>query len=331
MLPASSRVDWVTYASTMAVVALAGGVGAGKFLRGLVRVVPPEDVTVVVNTGDDLNLHGLHVSPDLDSVLYWLAGVADRDRGWGRAQESFRARDELARIGGEAWFALGDLDLATHLFRAHLLSEGRTLTEVTEALGGAFGVRTRLLPMSNDPVATRIQAVDLSGTALDLHFQEYWVARGGRDEVKGVGYAGASSARPAPGALEAIAEADAVLICPSNPVASIAPILAVSGMAEAVRGRRDRVSGVSPIVAGAPLRGMADRLMPAAGLDVSAYGAASAYRGLASAFLIDERDAGLGPRIEAELGMRVATTDTIMVDDEVAERVARAALSLVGP
>ena len=313
----------------MAVVALAGGVGAGKFLRGLVRVIPPEDLTVVVNTGDDLRLHGLHVSPDLDSVLYWLAGVADRERGWGRAGETFRARDELARLGGEAWFALGDLDLATHLFRSHLLSEGRTLTEATEELSRAFGVRARLLPMSNDPVATRVQAVDTSGTALDLHFQEYWVARGAADEVKGVGYAGASAARPAPGALEAIAGADAVLICPSNPVASIAPVLAVPGISEAVRARRDRVAGVSPIVAGAPLRGMADRLMPAAGLEVSAYGAASAYRGLVSAFLIDERDTESASRIEAELSIRVAATDTIMTDDAVAERVARAALSLV--
>jgi LPPG:FO 2-phospho-L-lactate transferase len=183
--------------------------------------------------------------------------------------------------------------------------------------------------MSDDPVATRVQAVDSSGTALDLHFQEYWVAREARDEVKGVGYAGAAAARPAPGVVESIAAADAVLVCPSNPVASIAPILAVSGISEAVRARRDRVAGISPIVAGAPIRGMADRLMPAAGLEVSAFGAAAAYRGLISAFLIDERDAGLAPRIEAELGIRVATTNTIMVDDEVAERVARAALSLV--
>ncbi|MGH2682834.1 MAG: 2-phospho-L-lactate transferase CofD family protein, partial [Actinomycetota bacterium] len=204
----------------MRVVALAGGVGAGKFLRGLVRVVPPEDVTVLVNTGDDLSLHGLHISPDLDSVLYWLAGVADRERGWGRADETFRTRDELARIGGHAWFALGDLDLATHLFRRQLLAEGRTLSDATEALREAFGVRSRLLPMSDEPVATRVHAVDSSGTALDLHFQEYWVARGARDEVKGVGYAGAAAARPAPGAIQAIVEADAVLLCPSNPVAS---------------------------------------------------------------------------------------------------------------
>ncbi|HEV8681920.1 MAG TPA: 2-phospho-L-lactate transferase [Actinomycetota bacterium] len=313
----------------MGVVALAGGVGAGKFLRGLVRVVPPEDVTVVVNTGDDLRLHGLHVSPDLDSVLYWLAGVADRERGWGRAEETFRTRDELGRIGGEAWFALGDLDLATHLFRGHLLSEGRSLTEATEALCRGFGVRTRLLPMSDDPVATRVQAVDGSGTALDLHFQEYWVARGAEDEVKGVGYAGAAAARPAPGAIEAILDADALVVCPSNPVASILPILAVPGMADAVRARRDRAVGVTPIVAGAPLRGMADRLMPAAGLEVSAYGAAAAYRGLLSAFLVDERDGSLAPRIQDALDMRVGATDTIMDDDGDAERVARAALALI--
>jgi LPPG:FO 2-phospho-L-lactate transferase len=313
----------------MRVVALAGGVGAGKFLRGLVRVVPPEDVTVVVNTGDDIRLHGLHISPDIDSVLYWLAGVADRERGWGRAKETFRTRDELARIGGEAWFALGDLDLATHLFRGNLLSEGRSLSEGTEALRRALGVRAHILPMSDDPVATRIQAVDGSGNALDLHFQEYWVGRGAKDEVKGIGYAGAAAARPAPGSIQAISGADIVVLCPSNPVASIAPILAIPGMAEAVRARTTRAVGVSPIIAGAPMRGMADRLMPAAGLEVSAYGAASAYRGLLSAFLIDERDRSLAPRIRDELGMRVGATDTIMGDDEDAERVARAALALI--
>jgi LPPG:FO 2-phospho-L-lactate transferase len=315
----------------MSVVALAGGVGAGKFLRGLVRAVPAEEITVVVNTGDDLRLHGLHVAPDLDSVLYWLAGVADRERGWGRADETFRSLDELRRLGGEAWFALGDLDLAVHLFRSHLLAEGGTLSEATEALRRAFGVAARILPMSDDPVATRIQAVDGSGVAMDLHFQEYWVRRHAEDEVKAIGYAGAASARPAPGVLQAIAESEAILFCPSNPVASIAPILAVPGVAEAVRRRKDRAVGVSSIIAGAPVRGMADRLMPAAGLEVSAFGAASPYKGLLGAFLVDERDAGLAGRIEAGLGMRVATADTLMIDDRAAEGVARAALALVGP
>lgn len=312
----------------MRVVALAGGVGAGKFLRGLVRAVPPQDVTVVVNTADDVRLHGLHVSPDLDSVLYWLAGVADRERGWGRQGETFRALEELRRLGGPAWFALGDLDLATHLFRNHLLSEGATLTEATTALCRAFEVASTVLPMTNAPVATRVEVVDEHGGALDLHFQEYWVARRAADEVKGIVYAGAAAARPAPGVLDSVAGADVVLVCPSNPVASIGPILAIPGVAEAIRARRPRSAGVSPIVAGAPLRGMADRLMPAVGLEVSAYGAASAYRGLLSAFLIDERDASMAYRIETDLGMRVKAADTLMVGDDAAERVARAALDL---
>jgi LPPG:FO 2-phospho-L-lactate transferase len=315
--------------SAQSVVALAGGVGAGKFLRGLVRAVPPGRVTVVVNTGDDIRLHGLHVSPDIDSVLYWLAGVADRDRGWGRAEETFSTLNELRRLGGEAWFALGDLDLAVHLLRNRLLAEGRSLSEATEELRRAFDVGTRLLPMSDDPVATRIQAVDSSGIGLDLHFQEYWVERGAADEVKAVGYAGAASARPAPGVVEAIAGSDVILICPSNPVASIAPILAVPGIAEAVRTRKDRAVGVTPIIGGAPVRGMADRLMPAAGMEVSAYGAAAAYEGLVGSFLVDQRDARLAARIESGLGMRVAVTDTMMIDDQAAERVARAALALV--
>lgn len=312
----------------MRVVALAGGVGAGKFLRGLVRCVSPEAVTVVGNTADDLTLHGLHVSPDLDSVLYWLAGVADRDRGWGRQGESFRALEELRLRGGQAWFALGDLDLATHLARTQMLAEGRSLTEAIDALRAAFGVRVRLLPMTDAPVATIVDAVDERGMARSDHFQVYWVGRGARDQVKAVRYEGADRARPAPGVVEAVADADAVLVSPSNPVASIGPILAVPGIAEALRARRHRAAGVSPIVGGAPLRGMADRLMPAAGLEVTAFGAAAAYRHLVGGFVIDDRDARLAPRIEGELGIRVATTDTVMVDDEAAERVARAALDL---
>ncbi|MGH2724456.1 MAG: 2-phospho-L-lactate transferase [Actinomycetota bacterium] len=311
----------------MNVVALAGGVGAGKFLRGLVRTVPPSDVSVVVNTGDDLVLHGLHVSPDLDSVMYWLAGVADRDRGWGRGAESFRTLEELRRLGGQAWFGLGDLDLATHLMRTGLLSSGRTLSEATAASCRAFGVDPPLLPMSDDPVTTRIDAVDQAGRVLDLHFQEYWVGRGARDEVKAIRYAGAERARPSPGVLEAIGAADAVVICPSNPVASIGPILAVPGIADAAAGRP--VVGISPIVAGAPLRGMADRLMPAAGLEVSALGASRAYRGLLDGWIADERDRALVPRIEEELGIRGAAVDTIMTDDDAAERLARAAIELV--
>lgn len=312
----------------MKVVALAGGAGAGKFLRGLVRAVPAADVTAVVNTADDMTLHGLRICPDLDSVTYWLAGLADRDRGWGRAGESFRALEEVRRLGGPGWFGLGDLDLGTHLVRTGWLADGASLTEVTARLTGALGVEVRVLPMSDDPVGTVVDSIDEGGAARSDPFQVYWVGRGARDEVKGVRFEGVERARPAPGVLEAIEEADAVLLCPSNPVVSVAPILAVSGIRDAVATRRGRAAGVSPIVGGAPVAGMADRLMPAVGLEVSALGAASAYRGLLGGWVVDQRDADLAPGIEEMLGMRVAVTDTVMVDDAAAEGVARAALEL---
>ena len=313
----------------MRVTALAGGIGAGKFLRGLVRVVAPEAVTVIVNTGDDITMHGLHVSPDLDSVTYWLGDVFDRERGWGRRDETFRATEELRSFDPErAWFNLGDLDLATHLFRTSLLAAGETLTSATAAVARRFGVVPRILPMSDDPVTTRISVV-ADGDELDLHFQEYWVRRGGRDEVKAVRYEGAERSRPAPGVLEALTAADAIVLCPSNPVASLGPILAVPGIRETVGARRTDVVGVSGIVAGAPLAGMADRLMPAAGAEVTAAGAAEYYRGLLGAWVVDDADRALIPRIEAN-GLRVGATDSIMTDDAKAEALARFALGLLG-
>ncbi len=312
----------------MTVAALAGGIGAGKFLRGLVRVVAPSDVTVVVNTGDDIVMHGLHVSPDLDSVTYWLGDAFDRERGWGRRGETFRAAEELRAIDPElAWFNLGDLDLATHLYRTNRLAAGATLTEVTDRIGRRFGVSSTLLPMTEDPVATRV-TVSADGRELDLHFQEYWVRRGARDEVKAVRYEGVASARPSPGVLEAIGAADAIVLCPSNPVASLGPILAVPGVREALARRRERVVGISGIVGGAPLAGMADRLMPVAGVEVTAAGAAECYRGLLAAWVVDEADRGLAPRIEAT-GVRVGVTDSIMTDDAKAEALARVALDLL--
>ena len=311
----------------MKVVALAGGVGAGKFLRGLVRAVPPGDVTVVVNTGDDIDLHGLRVCPDLDSVTYWLGDAADRERGWGRRDESFRSLDELRRFDPEAtWFSLGDLDLATHLFRTGRLAAGSRLHEVSSALARRFGIETAILPMTDDAVETRIQVV-AEGEELDLHFQEYWVRRGARDEVKSVRFEGVDRADPAPGVLDAMARADVVVICPSNPVVSIGPILAVRGIREAV-GARPTV-GVSPIVGGRPLAGMADRLMPAVGLEVSAAGAAGAYGDVLDGWVIDAADAGSASRIRDGLGIEVAVTDTVMRDDTVAEALGRTALSLV--
>jgi LPPG:FO 2-phospho-L-lactate transferase len=311
------------------VVALAGGIGAGKFLRGLGRVVPPQDVTAIVNTGDDVTMHGLHVSPDIDSVTYWLSDRFDRERGWGRREETFRATEELKLLGApDAWFNLGDLDLAVHLFRTPLLANGVPLSEVTARICARFGVRVTVVPMTDDPVTTRIDVVDPDGRLLDLHFQEYWVARRAADDVKTVRFEGAAEARPSPGVLDAIAIADVVVICPSNPVVSVAPILAIPGVRDAVRGRRDRVVGVSPIVGGAPIAGMADRLMPAVGLEVTAAGAAKAYGDLLSGWVIDEQDTSLAERIHGELGIRVAVTDTIMADDAAAERVARAAMEL---
>lgn len=313
----------------MRVVALAGGVGGGKFLRGLIRAVAPREVTAVVNTADDITIHGLRVCPDLDSVTYWLGDVFDRERGWGRRGETFRATQELGRFDPDAsWFGLGDLDLATHLFRTSLLHEGMSLAEVTKRVAARFGVAAQILPMSDDPVETRIDVVDL-GQQLDLHFQEYWVRRGGRDEVKAVRYEGAERSRPAPGVLEALSNADAIVLCPSNPVASLGPILAVPGIREGVAARRSDVVGVSGIVAGAPLAGMADRLMPAAGAEVTAAGAAECYRGLLGAWVVDDADRALIPRIEAT-GVRVGATDSIMTDDAKAEALARVALGLLG-
>jgi LPPG:FO 2-phospho-L-lactate transferase len=307
------------------VVALAGGVGAGKFLRGLVRAAPDADLTAVVNTGDDIDVHGLRVSPDLDSITYWLGDAFDRKRGWGRRDETFRATAELAAFDPDAaWFGLGDLDLATHLFRTRSLAEGMSLSGVTARIAQRFGIDATIVPMTDDRVETRLDVV-AEGREMDLHFQEYWVRRGARDDVKAIRFVGAERASPAPGVLDAIGTADVVVICPSNPVVSIGPILSVPGVRAAVAGRP--VVGVSPIVGGRPLAGMADRLMPVVGLEVSAVGAARAYDDLLDAWVIDEEDAGLRPRVRDEVGARVAVTDTVMRDDEVAEHVARTALA----
>ena len=309
----------------MKVVALAGGVGAGKFLRGLVRAIPPADVTAVVNTGDDLDVHGLRVCPDLDSVTYWLGDAFDRERGWGRRDETFRATEELRRFDPEAaWFGLGDLDLATHLFRTRSLATGMPLSQVTARVASRFEIVSTILPMSDERVETRLDVVS-SGREMDLHFQEYWVRRGARDDVKAIRFEGVGAASPAPGVMAAIEQADVIVICPSNPVVSIAPILAIVGLRDAVAEKP--VVGISPIVGGRPLAGMADRLMPVVGLEVSAAGAAKAYEDLLDVWVIDEADARLAGRVQDEVGARVVVTDTVMRDDEVSERLARAALA----
>jgi LPPG:FO 2-phospho-L-lactate transferase len=314
----------------MKVVAIAGGIGAGKFLRGLVRVVEPANLCVVVNTGDDIEMHGLRISPDLDSVTYWLADEMDRARGWGRREETFRATEELARFDADAaWFGLGDLDLATHLFRTSQLAAGMTLSDVTAQIARRFGVPARVLPMTDERVTTRI-VVDEAGGERDLHFQEYWVRRGAKDRILRIVFEGVGEAGPAPGVLEAIDAADAVVLCPSNPVVSIGPVLAVPGMRDAVASKRPAVVGVSPIVGGAPLGGMADKVMPAAGLEVSALGAAEAHRTVLGGWVIDEADRDLASKIEEALDIPVAVTDSVMRDDDTAEALARATLALIG-
>ena len=305
-------------------VALAGGIGAARFLRGMVRAVPPAEVTAIVNVGDDIDRHGLHVSPDLDSITYWLAGVIHPEQQWGRADETFRVAEELERFGEGRWFSLGDRDLATHVFRTKRLHEGAPLSQVTAEIVRAFGLELRLLPATDDPVATRVRTTD----GRDLHFQEYWVGERAAPEVAEVRLAGAETARPAPGVLEALGGARTVLLCPSNPVVSIGTILAVPGLEDAVAGSPAPVVGVSPIVGGAVVRGMADKLLPSVGAEVSALGVARLYRDLLDGWVIDRRDAHLAPRIEDELGIRVAVTDTMMDDAEVATALARTALDL---
>ena len=306
-------------------VALAGGVGAARFLRGLLRVHDPGGVVVVGNTGDDLRMHGLAVSPDLDSVAYTLAGLADEERGWGLAGETWNVREELVRLGEPGWFALGDRDIATHLLRTRLLAEGASLSEATAALCRRLGVPLRLLPMSDQPVQTRVE-VDGPDGPEDLGFQEWWVGRQARDPVRRVRFEGVERARPAPGVLEAIAAASGIVVCPSNPVVSIAPILAVPGVRDAIGAAPCRVVAVTPIVGGAPVRGMADRLLPAWGVEVSARGVAGLYAGLADAFVLDTVDAGQAGDVRG-LGLEPVVVPTLMRTVEDAAALAKAALA----
>jgi LPPG:FO 2-phospho-L-lactate transferase len=307
--------------------ALAGGVGAARFLAGLVDVVVPGDVTAIVNTADDDEFHGLWVSPDLDSVTYRLAGAANPETGWGLVDETFHAIEGLARYGAETWFRLGDRDLATHLYRTQRRREGATLSAITNEISAAWGLEVRLLPMSDDRVATWITAVD-DGREVELAMQEWFVRRRAEPPVVGVRFDGAETAGPAPGVLEAIDDAETVLVCPSNPVISIGPILAVPGIREALVERRERVVGVSPIVGGRPLRGPADRLMDPLGIEVSCVGVARAYRDFCSALVIDAQDAHLAPEVEA-LGVRAVVADTVMRDARVAAALARHTLAAV--
>jgi LPPG:FO 2-phospho-L-lactate transferase len=305
------------------VVALAGGVGAARFLCGLVRALPPERVTAIVNTGDDRRFYGVHVSPDVDIVTYTLAGRVDRARGYGLEGDTTALLETFAALGHETWFRLGDRDFAHCHHRSLRLAEGVGLAAIADELRRAQGVATRILPMSEAPCPTY---VILRG-GRRVHFEEYLARDGAPDDVESVDLSAAQAAQPAPGVLEAIAGADAILFCPSNPVVSIGPILALRGLREALRRASAPVVAISPIVGGAPVKGPADRLLRAQGVEVSARGVAGIYRELAQGYVLDHRDAAQLADVEA-LGLRARATDTLMRSPEIAAGVAREALAL---
>ena len=305
--------------------ALCGGVGAARFLRGLVDVVDPHRVVAVVNTGDDAVLHGLHVSPDLDTVTYTLAGAISRERGWGLEGETWTTMEALARYPSRlAWFALGDRDLATHLFRTQRLGDGALLSTVTAEIAAAWGVEVSIFPVTDDRLET---LMDVEGEG-EIGFQDYFVRRGHAVAVQGVRFRGAGEAKPAPGVLDALAAAEVIVICPSNPIVSVGPVLAVPGVADAVMARRDRVVAVSPIVAGAALKGPADRLMGELGHEVSVVGVARLYAPLVATLVIDEADAALAPAVEAA-GMRCLVTPAVMRGPAEAAALAREVMGAV--
>lgn len=306
------------------IVVLAGGVGGARFLQGVVQLVPQEELTVIANTGDDREFYGLHVSPDIDIVIYTLAGIVDEKNGWGIRDDTYHTMQQLTFYGNEDWFLLGDRDLATHIHRTNLLRQGKTLSEITSELCRRFGLRLRILPMSNQSIETHIQT-----PAGLIHFEEYMVKRHCTDEVRDVVFVGASEARPAPGVLDAIRDADAILIAPSNPVVSIGSILAVPGIHDALHEAQGMVVAVSPIVGGMPIKGPADKLMRGMGMEVSAVGVARCYRDFLDVMVIDERDAALAEQIE-DLGIPTVVIDTIMRDLSAKTAIARTVLQAAG-
>ena len=304
----------------MDIVVLAGGVGAAKFLQGLINLVSPEDLSCVVNTGDDIVLHGLHVSPDLDIITYTLADIVDNQKGWGVYQDTFNCLEALRNLESDEWFRLGDKDLATHLYRADLLRSGLSLSEVTTDLCKRLGVRSRVLPMTNDNFETWVQT-----DAGWMHFEEYYVRRACRDDVRDVQFRGADRARPTLGVLEALTDADQVIVAPSNPVVSIGAILAVPGIRETLQRRKRPVIAISPIVAGAPLKGPADKFMRHRGVEVSPRGVAQLYRDFLDRLVLDYADKELVDDI-ASMGIEAVATNTIMRTMEDKVRLAEAAL-----
>ena len=309
--------------SARPVAVLAGGVGAARFLRGLVRILPPEEITVIGNTGDDMWWHGLYIAPDLDTVIYWLAGVADESRGWGVRGDTFTAQAALAMITDRSWFQLGDRDLATHLYRTGRLAAGVPLHRVTGELAERLGVRSRILPMSDARIETRLKT-----DAGDLHFQEYFVREHWRPAVHEIYWTGLDEASPAPGVAEAIEAAGLVLIAPSNPSISIEPILRVPGMRAMLRAARGKTVAISPLIGGRAVKGPTVELLRAEGVRPDALGVAERYQDLATGFVLDTADAALAPSIAA-IGYRIAVRPTMLDDVESARDVASTAVDLL--
>ncbi len=306
----------------MKVTALAGGVGGAKLAIGLARALPPEDLTVVVNTGDDAVMYGVHVSPDVDIVTYWLAGIADVDRGWGVKDDTFTLVEWLRKLGFDAWFSLGDRDYATCLVRTSRLRDGATLSQAVDEVRRRLNVDVRVMPMTDDPVRTTFMTRD----GRHLEFQEYFVKERHQPEIEEVNFDGIDDANPAPGALDAIAGADTVVICPSNPVVSIGPIVALGGVRDALTSH-DNVVAVSPIVRGAALKGPADRLLAAVGAEVSAAGVARLYSDFVDTFVFDRVDEPHREAVESA-GVAAVALDTIMDSAVASEQLAREILAL---
>ncbi len=301
---------------------LAGGVGASKFLEGLCRAVPPEDISIIVNTGDDIELFGLYIAPDLDIVTYTLAGIVNPATGWGMADDSFHCLEQLlAYTGGERWFNLGDRDLATHIFRTQMLRDGRTLTEVADRVRRALGVKSRILPMTDSHTPTTI--VTDEG---DMHFQEYLVKRRAQPAVKAIRFENIESAKPAPGVAEAILDAEAVIVCPSNPLISIGPILAAPGIRDLLKETKATIAAISPVVGGASLKGPTDRMLADLGMEVSAKQVAKLYADFLDVFILDRLDEEAKTEIE-ESGLKVIVADTVMSDSDKKLALARATLA----
>lgn len=302
------------------ITALAGGVGAARFLTGLTQLVKPENISVIVNTGDDMEMFGLHISPDIDIVTYTLAGIVDEQKGWGVKDDSFQCLNMLKKMGLDTWFALGDKDFATHIFRTNLIKKGFTLSQVTKEICDGLGLKVKILPMTDQKFETWIK---LEGDL--IHFEEYFVKRAFKDPILGVEFVGATHAKPSPHVIDSIMNSEMIVICPSNPIVSIGTILSVEGIRDALTKTNAKIVGVSPIVAGAPIKGPADKMLQGLGFEVSAFGVAKLYSDFLDAFVVDVKDLAEVERIRG-LGLDVKVTDTIMknLDDKI--RLAKAVL-----